>query len=162
MTVDLRPATDQDYDWLFELKRASMMEYVEKIFGWDEKFQSDLFRRNFQPEAISIVTVEGCDAGMVETEETPTHLFLKRIEILPEFQRKGIGTRIISKLVADARAASLPTRLRVFKVNPARNLYRRLGFRVVGETALHLQMETQVPNPQKANPPADGSPLGES
>ena len=79
MTVDLRPATDQDYDWLFELKRASMMEYVEKIFGWDEKFQSDLFRRNFQPEAISIVTVEGCDAGMVETEETPTHLFLKRL-----------------------------------------------------------------------------------
>ena len=162
MNIDLRPTTDRDYDWLFELKRVSMMEYVEKIFGWDESVQSELFGRNFQPEAISIVTVDGCDAGMVETEETPTHLFLKRIEILPEFQKQGIGTRIISKLVADARAGSLPTRLRVFKINPARNLYRRLGFRVVGETALHLEMETQVPNPQKANPPAGGSPLGES
>ena len=161
MTTALRPATDKDYDWLFGLKRASMMEYVEKLFGWDESFQSELFRRNFQPEAISVITVDGFDAGMVETEVTPNHLFLKRIEILPEFQKKGIGTRIISKLVADARAVSRPTRLRVFKVNPARNLYRRLGFRVVGETALHLEMESQVPIPQRANPSLDGSLQGD-
>jgi phosphoribosyl 1,2-cyclic phosphodiesterase len=45
------------------------------------------------------------------------------------------------ELLAEARTAGLPVRLRVFRVNPAQRLYRRLGFVVTGETETHVQME---------------------
>ena len=39
------------------------------------------------------------------------------------------------------RAAGLPVRLRVFRVNPASRLYERLGFVATGETDTHVLME---------------------
>ncbi len=49
--------------------------------------------------------------------------------------------------VAQARAEGVPVALQVLKVNPARHLYERLGFSVVGETAMHCLMRTEAPVP---------------
>ena len=32
----LRPATDQDSDLCFDIKKKAFGEYVEEIWGWDE------------------------------------------------------------------------------------------------------------------------------
>jgi ribosomal protein S18 acetylase RimI-like enzyme len=57
------------------------------------------------------------------------------IQLLPGFQRHGIGTAVIEGLKAQAAAAGIPLDLGVEKDNPdARRLYERLGFVRVGET----------------------------
>ena len=59
----------------------------------------------------------------------------------PDFQRQGLGTRLIGDLMARARDSSRPLTLRVLVVNPARDLYARLGFVVTETTREYHFME---------------------
>ena len=58
-----------------------------------------------------------------------------------EYQRRGIGSKLVERLLAEARSARLPLRLRVLRVNPAFRLYQRMGFRVVEATPERYFME---------------------
>ena len=44
-------------------------------------------------------------------------------------------------MIDDVVATDKPFRLQVFKVNPARRLYERMGFVKIGESKTHIQME---------------------
>ena len=76
-----------------------------------------------------LCSLDGRDVGVLCLEREEGGLFLANIEILPPFQNRGIGTRIIEDILASARRDCLPVRLQVLKVNPARRLYERLGIR---------------------------------
>ncbi|HLM00911.1 MAG TPA: GNAT family N-acetyltransferase, partial [Pyrinomonadaceae bacterium] len=65
---------------------------------------------------------------------------LVSIRLLPEFQNRGIGTKLIKDVLAASIAKNKPVRLQVLKINPARNLYERLGFEISGETGTHFLM----------------------
>ncbi len=60
------------------------------------------------------------------------------IAILPKYQSMGMGTDIIKKYIDNANKRII---LQVFKENPARLLYEKLGFKKYGETNTHLLME---------------------
>jgi ribosomal protein S18 acetylase RimI-like enzyme len=77
---------------------------------------------------------------MVQTERTESEVILANIRVTPAQQGQGLGTAIIANILEEARQANLAVRLRVLKVNPARGLYERLGFRVVEETPTHYVM----------------------
>lgn len=49
--------------------------------------------------------------------------------------------RLRAPVAADVAAKGLPIKLRVLTINPARELYERLGFSVVRSTAEHHYME---------------------
>jgi len=51
-----------------------------------------------------------------------------------DYQRRGIGSHLIERLLAEARSARLPLRLRVLRLDPACALYQRMGFKIVEET----------------------------
>jgi ribosomal protein S18 acetylase RimI-like enzyme len=137
----LRAVTAEDEDWLYELNRAALGSYVEQIWGkWDELWQRQYFHEHFDPGVSRIVVYRGQDVGILRVEERIADVAMAVIELLPAFQRMGIGTTVISEVRADAHRRHLPVVLQVFKVNPARRLYERLGFVVSGETATHYQM----------------------
>ena len=73
----------------------------------------------------------------------PERWFLAAIEIAPPHQRQGVGSAIITRLCLDADAMGLPVDLRVLKVNPAIDLYQRLGFIVTGAIDTHFMMRRQ-------------------
>jgi ribosomal protein S18 acetylase RimI-like enzyme len=130
----LRPATAEDYDFLFALHCAVIREYVEPIWGWHEAWQAEYFRQKFDPGNRRIVMVGGRDAGVLVVEERDSEIYLALIELLPVFQGHGIGAAIIRDLMAQARQKAKPLRLDVLETNqPAQRLYERLGFRVIGE-----------------------------
>lgn len=61
-------------------------------------------------------------------------------ELASEAQRRGLGGEIIPSVLREAAQRSVPVRLQVLRQNPARQLYERLGFHIVGETATHVEM----------------------
>jgi ribosomal protein S18 acetylase RimI-like enzyme len=69
------------------------------------------------------------------------HLFLATVALLPEHQGRGIGTDLVNMVLAEGRRHNLPVRLQVLKVNRARKLYERLGFKAYGESETHVHME---------------------
>ncbi|WP_420456876.1 GNAT family N-acetyltransferase [Rubrivirga sp.] len=54
--------------------------------------------------------------------------------LLPGHRGRGVGTTVLRRLLAEARRESDAVSLSVSESNPALQLYRRLGFVVVGES----------------------------
>jgi ribosomal protein S18 acetylase RimI-like enzyme len=135
-----RPATNADLDLIFEILRTTMGKYVEQTWGvWDEAVQRERFKE-VKVEDHFILQLSGEDVGCLSYRESETEVRLARIFILPQYQNRGFGTQIIREIMAEANCKGLPIRLTVLRVNPARLLYERLGFNVVGENKTHYTM----------------------
>jgi len=151
MDITYRSATAADFDFLFALHEASMRLYVEETFGpWDEEFQRAYFQDHFFPSEVNIILLDGQMVGMLRVQERTEETFLAAIEILPGWQRRGIGTRVIRALVNDASARGKPVALMVLKTNiAARSLYQRLGFGITGENVTHYILSNEPASARK-------------
>jgi ribosomal protein S18 acetylase RimI-like enzyme len=140
MNVSLRPATENDYDFLWWLHGATMRTYVAAIWGWDEAVQRSYFQDRFDPARLEIIEIAGEARGYISVERHREFIFLGAIEVSPEVQSQGIGTRLIRDLQDEAERQGIPLRLQVLQGNPARHLYERLGFAATEETETHIMM----------------------
>lgn len=129
-----------DFEFLWHLHNAGLKEYVSATWGWDEHWQRENFTKTFNLDDGEIIVFEGKDVGYFWVIEKESEVLLASIRILPEFQNKGIGRRIIKKLIGKS---AKPVVLQVLKVNPARRLYERLGFVIKEETKTHYIMKTK-------------------
>lgn len=134
----LRPATDADRAFCWNLHARTLRDHVEATWGWDEADQRARFDAAFDPAGLRIVEVDGVAAGTLNVDTSGVPVRLLSIAIAPSCQRRGIGTALIGRVIEEAAGA--PVWLQVLKTNPARALYERLGFVVIGETATHWPM----------------------
>ena len=137
---EVRQATPGDRDTLYRIKREAMRPHVEQIWGWDEELQEPRFRESYDHTEAQVVLVDGHAIGYLGVSERESATFIDQIEIVPEYQGRGIGTALINNVLARGR----PVELDVLKVNvDARRLYERLGFRASGETETHYHMRAE-------------------
>ena len=136
----LRPATMQDYNFLYDLHRATMKDVIAQTWGWDDARQEQHSRQHFDPALRQIITFRGLDIGVLSVMERETDVLLQVIEIQPECQGQGIGTSVIQSVLRRAHRKAKPVVLQVIKANRARRLYQRLGFVTTGETETHFLM----------------------
>jgi ribosomal protein S18 acetylase RimI-like enzyme len=61
-------------------------------------------------------------------------------EVVSTYRGLGVGTRIITDLIAEAKDNGACVVLSVLKVNPAKRLYDRLGLCVISETSQAYEM----------------------
>ena len=141
--ITLRPANDGDADFLWELHCAALKPYIASTWGWDEEFQHKYFQEHFNPARNQVIRYLGAEVGVLSVVETPHGFVLSNIEILPNYQGLGIGTALLHDLLDRAAARGLPVSLRVLKINPACQLYLRLGFSVISETDTHYWMRRE-------------------
>jgi len=140
--VTTRAATLDDMDLMQRIHHASYREVVTRQFGnWDDADQRVRFAKSVVLEHSRIVELDGVPVGSMATSEAADHVFLVGIQILPEYQGRGLGSELILHELAHAKALGKPLRLQVLRANDrARALYERLGFRLIGETENHLLM----------------------
>ncbi|MBD2099956.1 N-acetyltransferase [Leptolyngbya sp. FACHB-261] len=139
--IKLRVATPEDYGFLYALHCTTMHDYIEATWGWDEVWQQSYFKQHLRPEANQIIVLNGHEIGRVEVDYKEDGVHIGNIQILPEYQSKGIGSLIILKIIRQAQRQEHPVTLQVLKVNPARRLYERLDFVVEGEDDAHFKMK---------------------
>jgi ribosomal protein S18 acetylase RimI-like enzyme len=140
--ISFRASTDADFDFVFNLNKTNMRKYVEGIRGWDEEWERTDMKTKFTPGTDQIIQIDGKDAGVFRILENDDSIKLDHIELLPEFQGRGIGGRIIGDLLAKGKRVDL----QVLKQNPATELYKKLGFKVIGENDLKYLMSTESPD----------------
>jgi len=139
----LERATALDYEFIYGVARLTMHDYVARIWGWDEAFQSARFRDMFNvdewqlimsdaPSTIrTLASATRCRVGCLNVQFRPDEIFLANIYVLPEYQRRGIRSSIIRNLLQIGVETGLPVRLNVLTSNDdAYRLYVRLGFHV--------------------------------
>jgi GNAT superfamily N-acetyltransferase len=140
--VALRAVTPADSEFCYQLHKAAMGGYITAIWGWDEQVQRAFHARAFNPGRWQIITVDHADIGMLDVEYRPGEICIGRIEIHPDNQGQGIGTRLISALADEARRKGQDLVLDVLTVNHrAQALYQRLGMK---EVARHGGNNTKI------------------
>lgn len=141
----LRLARREESDALYAIHRAAMERYVTETWGaWDDAWQRAFWADHWPSERQAIV-IEDELAGFLELEDRPGSVWVGNIELHPRFHRAGVGSAILRDVQRQAAARGLQVTLQVLKVNPARRLYERLGFRHTGETKTHFLMAWEVP-----------------
>ena len=55
MEISLRPASEEDREFLYALHRCTMREVIEKTWGWDETWQLQDFERRFREYVVSVI-----------------------------------------------------------------------------------------------------------
>ena len=137
----LRPATDADLPFMYHAHCLGLGPYILQIRGWDEEKERAFFFGRFSASDCKVIVVDGQPAGFVRIEDNGDYLRLDYVVLLPEHQRRGIGGAIVSDLLHQAQQRGVPVKLNVLRVNPAKALYERLGFRDVGGDEHRFFME---------------------
>lgn len=133
-----------DFDFLFELKKQNFKWYVDKIWGWNDDEQKQRLKQDLKEhlQHKRIILLDNKEVGVYAIHTTENgDLFINEISILKEYQNKGIGRKILEEQLKENHKKGIRTILQVFKENPAKRLYEKLGFKVYGETETHYQME---------------------
>ena len=77
----------------------------------------DFHARAFSPGRWQILTAGGAGIGMLDVEYRPAEIYLAPIEIHPDHQGGGIGTRLISALIDEVGQKGQDLVLDVLTVN---------------------------------------------
>lgn len=81
----------------------------------------------------SIVLADGQPVGLLRVHRGSRDWAILQVQLLPQYRRVGIGSRLIAEVLDEARGVGARVSLSVLKNNPARALYERLGFTVTAE-----------------------------
>ena len=130
-TFTLRKATEEDLPFLFRVSSDAMKPVRDilnqGVVGEEERFAE--YKKKFDPEKIEVIQYQGRDVGRLRVVRSADSIYVGGIQILPEFQGKGIGTSLFTDLVKESRQSKLPIVLEVHDVNTeALAFYKKLGF----------------------------------
>jgi len=140
MQIALRPAIAQDFEYCKRLYFTGMKKIIEEL-GLDMTAQTVGFHENWELAEVRIIAVGTSDAGWLQSSVRDDGLFVAQLFVDDPFQRQGIGTEVMNRLIGEATVLNRAVRLAVVKTNPALRLYVRLGFHITHEDDRKFYME---------------------
>ena len=111
-----------------QLTLRNMEPYYKELgIRWDHA----LFDENWKAFENYEITIYERAIGTLRLSHDSSAYYIRDLQIVPNWQRKGLGAQAINFAIAVAQKAGFQSlRLRVFSTNPAVALYERLGFRI--------------------------------
>jgi len=157
--ISLRPAVADDRAFLLDVYGASRAEELAAVV-WSEEEKETFLAMQFEAQdryyaavlpaaARSIVLLDGHPIGRLYVDVDDERVLIVDLALLPEHRGRGIGSALLSDVLAEADRRRLPTRLHVEPGNRAKRLYQRLGFEVTEPGAVYELME----RPWSTSPP---------
>ena len=122
----LRPATVNDIEFIFELRVKTMMPFFEGTMGWNEAAEREKAAEELTNAEIAMVG--GKRVGVIKVIPRVDELHLHQMQILPEYQKKGIGAVLVRRTIERSDQSRKPITLFVVKNTPAKLLYEQFGF----------------------------------
>ena len=149
--ISLRPAGPDDAEALYRIY-ASTREDELAVVPWDSHAKEEFLRMQFAaqdtdyharyPDASYDLVMAGEQVlGRLYVHRGETVWQVLDIALLPEHRGKGLGTQLLTEVLAAAAAAAKPVQMHVEQFNPAQRLYDRLGFRQIADKGVYLLLE---------------------
>lgn len=139
--IALRRGSEGDADAIRELTRAAYAKWVVPI-GREPKPMAADYAAAVRNHRFDLLYVDEALAGLIETIDQGDRLLIENVAVSPEFQRRGLGARLM--LHAEEIARTLG-RERIWLYTNRRfagniELYSRLGYDVDGEEPIDAGM----------------------
>ncbi len=153
--IEFYNASDDDLEFLAKVYYATRIEEFS-MFGWSEDQLKSLLEMQFNSQKQSysiqfpaaehlIICLYQEKIGRIIINRTSEDLRLVDIALLPEFRNLGVGSKIITDLIEEAKRKTLPLTLQVARSNSAAfRLYQKIGFQVTGENEMYISMEWKI------------------
>lgn len=154
----LRTETGDDFAFLETLYISVRWDELA-VLDWSVEQKIAFARQQFSYQVTHYAAhYGGTDFGILLHHGDPVgrwYIFRGRadvrvvdVSLLPQYRGQGIATGLFDALLAEAGRDGKTVGIHVEKFNPARNLYRRLGFRDAGESGpyLFLRWSPQPPD----------------
>lgn len=137
MAFHLRAATDHDLPFARALTREAMSGYYQEYGLW---WSNEGFDTAWAGRESWLICRDESVLGFISLSRDSRALYIRELHMLEECRGLGAGTWVLEQMALKAQMLGL-LRLTVFKANPARQLYLRMGLRVVGDEECFLRME---------------------
>lgn len=149
--LSLRTVTPADRELLFQIY-ASTREDELAVVPFNDQEKNAFLRMQFAARERSyaerfpakdhcVVERAGVPLGYLWVDRRESELHLVDVALLPEYRGDGIGTELMTQLIAEARQRKVPFRLNVLAQGSVRRFYERLGFTAVGAPSVYQLME---------------------
>jgi ribosomal protein S18 acetylase RimI-like enzyme len=148
--ITLRDARPSDRTFLLALYASTRGDEFAHL-GWPAEMAQAFMKMQFEAQrgeferrhpgvACQIIEQRRCPVGRLWVAQDARGLTVLDISLITELRGQGIGTHCLQRVQRRAAAARLDVELQVVVDNPARRLYRRLGFRDIGEAGVRQAM----------------------
>ena len=131
MTLEWRPAREDEAEALADLRVAALREALEALGRFDPVRGRQRFLDGFVPAETRTLWHDGHRVGLVTVRRRTDHLWLDQLYLDPAETGRGLGSTALGQVKAEAQAAGLPIRLIALKGSRANGFYRRHGFRFI-------------------------------
>ena len=130
--VTFRLAHPHDFEFCRELYFEGMSWIIESL-NLDKARQYESFASQWRLSEVRIIKIATDDVGWLQTAPVDDAIFLGQLYLARAFQNQGIGGQVVQLLIEEATRSRRAITLGVVKINPARRLYERPGFRITHE-----------------------------
>lgn len=149
--VLLRPIVDGDRAFLlrvFSAARARQLEeagisdaQLRQLMEMQHRAQQSQYRAQYPDADFDVILVDDLPAGYLYVHRRSDRLLLLDIALLPEQTGCGIGGQLVGGLIRESEQLSIPILAHVEKQNRAWRLWQRLGFHIVDDNGVYLEIE---------------------
>jgi ribosomal protein S18 acetylase RimI-like enzyme len=152
-SLGLRPAGPGDAEVLYRIYASTREDELAAV-PWEapakEAFlrmqsaaQERSYHATFPNASYDLIVSDAGTLGRLYVDRSETVWLVIDLALLPDHRGQGIGTRLLTELLADAGAAGRPVQMHVERFNPARRLYDRLGFHQLADQGVYVLLECE-------------------
>ena len=137
---------EADFEPLLAIRIEVMREHLERVFRYKPSRARRIFRQHFDEPGLRLILVNDKRAGCVAFRVGREEIRLDSFYLTARYHNRGLGTKILNVLLAEADALGLPVRLEVLRGSPADRFYERHGFAKLGEDDVEVRYARPVPS----------------
>ncbi len=149
--ISLRPIAPQDDEFLYRVYASTRQEELAQV-NWDAAQKEAFLRMQFEAQAkyysenyigaqFQIVLLDDTPVGRLYVARWAKEIRIMDIALLPEYRGRGIGSVLLKDILAEGQAHGVSVTIHVERLNPARHLYDRLGFRLAEDKGIYYLLE---------------------
>ncbi|HEV8543522.1 MAG TPA: GNAT family N-acetyltransferase [Verrucomicrobiae bacterium] len=158
----LRPEKPEDRPFLFRLYARTREEELS-LTGWSRsekeaflemqfRSQQEDYHRRFPDGEFFVIVCHEEPAGRITLHRGAREIRVVDLIVSPEWRGRGLGTILLRRILEEAEQKNKIVRLHALKAERAVRLYQRLGFSVISDNGIYLEMERRPSTLGRATP----------
>ena len=137
---------EADFEPLLAMRIDVMREHLERVFRYKPSRARRIFREHFDEPGMRLILLDGERVGCVGFRRHAQEIRIDSFYLDRRLHNSGLGTKILTVLLAEADAARLPVRLEVLAGSKADRFYLRHGFMKLREDEIEGYYERPAPS----------------